>query len=93
MLAIARALMAAPRLVLMDEPSMGLSPLMVEEVGAIIRDINQTDTSILLVEQNARMALGLARTAYILEVGRVVLEGDARQIASDDRVKKAYLGG
>jgi len=78
---------------LMDEPSMGLSPLMVEEVGAIIRDINQTDTSILLVEQNARMALGLARTAYILEVGRVVLEGDARQIASDDRVKKAYLGG
>lgn len=93
MLAIARALMAAPRLVLMDEPSMGLSPLMVEEVGAIIRDIDQTDTSILLVEQNARMALGLARTAYILEVGRVVLEGDARQIASDDRVKKAYLGG
>lgn len=93
MLAIARGLMAAPRLVLMDEPSMGLSPMMVEEVGKIIRDINRSETSIMLVEQNARMALGLAKRAYILEVGRVVLEGAAKEVAKDDRVKKAYLGG
>ena len=93
MLAIARALMSRPKLVLMDEPSMGLSPLMVEEVEKIICDINATSTSIMLVEQNARMALRLSNTAYILEVGRIVLQGPARQIADDERVIKAYLGG
>jgi len=92
MLAIARALMSSPTLLLMDEPSMGLSPMMVEEVGKIIRDINQSDTSIMLVEQNALMALSLANTAYILEVGRMVLEGPAQELANDERVKKAYLG-
>jgi len=92
MLAIARALMSSPTLLLMDEPSMGLSPMMVEEVGKIIRDINQSDTSIMLVEQNARMALGLANNAYIMEVGRMVLEGPAQELANDERVKKAYLG-
>ena len=93
MLAIARALMTGPKLLLMDEPSMGLSPIMVEEVGKIIRNINQSGTSILLVEQNARMALRLANKAYILDVGRIVLEGPAGEVASDERVKRAYLGG
>jgi branched-chain amino acid transport system ATP-binding protein len=93
MLAIARALMSRPKLVLMDEPSMGLSPLMVEEVEKIISDINANGTSIMLVEQNARMALRLSKTVYILEVGRIVLQGPARQIADDERVIKAYLGG
>lgn len=93
MLAIARALMSGPKLLLMDEPSMGLSPIMVEEVGKIIRNINQSGRSILLVEQNARMALRLANRAYILDVGRIVLEGPAEEVASDERVKRAYLGG
>jgi len=93
MLAIARALMAGPRLLLMDEPSTGLSPLLVAEVSRIIRDINQEGISILLVEQNARMALKLAKRAYILEVGRIVLEGDAQELASNELVKKSYLGG
>lgn len=93
MLAVARGLMARPKLLLMDEPSMGLSPLMVAEVGKIIRDINQEGIGIILVEQNARMALKLSRTAYILELGRIILEGDAKDIAEDERVQKAYLGG
>jgi branched-chain amino acid transport system ATP-binding protein len=93
MLAIARALMANPKLLLMDEPSMGLSPLMVQEVARIIGNINGRGMSIMLVEQNARMALELSHRAYILEVGTVVLEGDARELAGDERVKKAYLGG
>jgi len=93
MLAIARALMAAPKLLLMDEPSMGLSPLLVEEVARIIKDINRRGISIILVEQNARVALRLSQRAYILEVGSIVLEGDARELAKDERVKKAYLGG
>jgi len=91
--AIARALMANPKLLLMDEPSMGLSPLMVQEVARIIGNINGRGMSIMLVEQNARMALELSHRAYILEVGTVVLEGDARELAGDERVKKAYLGG
>ncbi len=93
MLAIARALMTRPKLLLMDEPSMGLSPLMVEEVSGIIRDINGSGMSIILVEQNARMALELAQKAYILEMGSVILEGPASELADDERVKMAYLGG
>lgn len=92
MLAVGRALMNSPKLLLMDEPSMGLSPILVEGVGNIIRDINKTGISIILVEQNARMALDLASRAYVLEVGNITLEGDARELASDERVKKAYLG-
>jgi branched-chain amino acid transport system ATP-binding protein len=93
MLATARALIAHPKLLLMDEPSLGLSPMMVKEVGKIIRDINKEGVSIILVEQNARMALKLANKAYVLEVGKVVLEGDAAKLANDEHVKKAYLGG
>lgn len=93
MLATARALMANPKLLLMDEPSLGLSPFLVKEVGNIIRDINRNGVSIILVEQNARMALRLAHKAYVLEVGKIVLEGIARELANDDHVKKAYLGG
>jgi branched-chain amino acid transport system ATP-binding protein len=93
MLAVARALMAGPKLLLMDEPSMGLSPLLVAEIGNIIRDINQGGISILLVEQNCRVALKLAKRAYILELGKVALEGDAKELANDERVKKYYLGG
>ena len=93
MLAVARALMASPQLLLMDEPSMGLSPVLVEEVGNIIKDIHKTGIGIILVEQNARMALELANKAYILAVGSIILEGDAKELANDERVKKAYLGG
>jgi branched-chain amino acid transport system ATP-binding protein len=93
MLAVARALMANPKLLLMDEPSMGLSPMLVREVGKIITDINQGGVSIMLVEQNARMALRLAHRAYVLEVGRISLEGDVKKLANDEHVKKAYLGG
>jgi len=93
MLAIARALMASPKLLLMDEPSMGLSPKLVGEVGNIIRTINKKGISILLVEQNAHMALALAKRAYILEVGSIVIQGDAKELANDERVKKTYLGG
>jgi branched-chain amino acid transport system ATP-binding protein len=93
MLATARALMAKPKLLLMDEPSMGLSPLMVGQVGKIIKDINQDGVSIMLVEQNARMALNLANRAYILELGSIFLEGNAKELADNDNVKKAYLGG
>jgi branched-chain amino acid transport system ATP-binding protein len=93
MLAIARALMAKPKLLLMDEPSMGLSPLLVEEVGNIITQINKNSISIMLVEQNARMALELANKAYILEVGDITLQGDAKDLAGNELVKKVYLGG
>jgi branched-chain amino acid transport system ATP-binding protein len=92
MLAVARALMARPRLLLMDEPSLGLAPLMVAEVARIIREINESGISIILVEQNARMALNLASRAYILEVGRITLTGDAGELLHDERVEEAYLG-
>jgi len=92
MVAVARALMSNPRVVLMDEPSLGLSPLMVSQVGAIIRQINKMGVTIVLVEQNARMALRLANTAYVLEVGTIALKGDAKIIAEDAYVTKAYLG-
>jgi branched-chain amino acid transport system ATP-binding protein len=93
MLAIARALMARPQLLLMDEPSMGLAPMLVEEISKAIRDIEKEGISIILVEQNAYMAFTLANRAYILEVGSIVGEGDVEELASNERVKKAYLGG
>ena len=92
MLAMARALMSKPSLLLLDEPSMGLSPLLVEEIFKIIVEINKEGTSILLVEQNAQMALSIANRAYVLETGGIVLSGPAKEIASDPEVKKAYLG-
>lgn len=93
MLAIGRALMARPRLMLLDEPSMGLAPLLVREIFDIIKDINSQGTTILLVEQNAHMALSIADKAYVLETGEIVLEGAARDLMESEEVKKAYLGG
>jgi branched-chain amino acid transport system ATP-binding protein len=93
MLAIARALMSRSDLILLDEPSTGLSPLLVKEFGRILKEINREGKSIVLVEQNARMALKLAQRAYLLEIGYIVVEGDAGDLVNDDRVKKAYLGG
>lgn len=93
MLAIGRALMACPTLLCMDEPSLGLSPIMVEQVGQAIRSINLRGVTVLLVEQNVNLALDVASRAYVLQVGRVVLEGDMETIRSSDMVKKAYLGG
>jgi branched-chain amino acid transport system ATP-binding protein len=92
MLAMGRALMSKPRIVLMDEPSMGLSPILVEEVFDIIKSINQSGTTVLLVEQNAKKALSIAHRAYVLETGNIVLEGDAKKLMNDEIVKKAYLG-
>ena len=92
MLATARGLMCQPTLLLLDEPSMGLSPILVEEIFRIIQEINSQGTSILLVEQNALMALSIARRAYVLETGRIVLEGSARELREDPRVRQAYLG-
>jgi branched-chain amino acid transport system ATP-binding protein len=93
MVAVARALMSNPKLMLMDEPSMGLSPIMVNEVAKIIAEINSTGVTIVLVEQNARMALRLADYAYVLEVGSIALEGDAKALAKEEYVTAAYLGG
>jgi len=93
MLAMGRGLMADPELLLLDEPSMGLAPLLVEEIFAIIQEINAQGTSILLVEQNAQMALSIADRAYVLETGRIVLEGPAQEVADNPEVKVAYLGG
>ena len=92
MLATGRGLMSRPTLLLMDEPSMGLSPILVEEIFRIIKEINSQGTSILLVEQNALMALSIAHRAYVLETGRIVLEGDAKKLREDPKVKAAYLG-
>lgn len=92
MLAIARALMAEPKLLLLDEPSLGLSPLLVKEIGRIVREINQQGVSVLLVEQNARLALGLAHRGYVLEMGSIVAQGRASELLANDRVKRAYLG-
>ena len=93
MLAIGRALMARPRLILFDEPSLGLAPTIVEQVFAIIAGIQRDGTTVLMVEQNAYMALQLASRAYVMETGRIVLEGPAKALAQDEHVKKAYLGG
>jgi branched-chain amino acid transport system ATP-binding protein len=92
MLTMARALMSRPKLLLMDEPSLGLSPMLVYLIGKIVKDIIQQGVSIILVEQNARLALSLADKAYVIERGKVLLEGDAKEIGKDVRVKKAYLG-
>ncbi len=92
MLAMARALMAKPRLLMLDEPSMGLSPILVREIFNIIKEINQQGTAILLVEQNAYMALAVAHRAYVLETGRITLSGTAKELQQDPKVKSAYLG-
>ncbi len=93
MLAMGRALMSRPRILLLDEPSMGLAPLLVKEIFSIIKDINATGTTILLVEQNAHMALSIANKAYVLETGRITLSGDAKELAESEEIRKAYLGG
>jgi branched-chain amino acid transport system ATP-binding protein len=93
MLAIGRGLMTKPKLLLMDEPSLGLAPIVVDELARAIKDINQGGVSVLLVEQNVPLALGVASMGYALQVGRVVLEGDIDKIKSSDIVKRAYLGG
>jgi len=92
MLAMGRALMSSPKLLLLDEPSMGLAPMLVEKIFEIIVDINKSGTTILLVEQNANMALSIAHRAYVLETGEVVLSGPAKELAEDPEVRKAYLG-
>jgi branched-chain amino acid transport system ATP-binding protein len=93
MLAIGRALMAAPKLLLLDEPSMGLAPILVEQIFAIIKTINEAGTTVLLVEQNALMALGIANRGYILQTGEIVLADSAAVLARNEAVQKAYLGG
>lgn len=92
MLAIARALMSRPEIILMDEPSMGLSPILVQEIFEIIQEINTMGTTVLLVEQNANMALQIADRAYVLETGKILLSGDANSLRNHDDVRKAYLG-
>ena len=92
MLAMGRALMSHPKIILMDEPSMGLSPIFVEEIFNIIKEISAEGTTVLLVEQNAKKALSIADRAYVLETGKIVLEGDAKDLLNDESIKKAYLG-
>ena len=92
MLAIARALMSRPRLILFDEPSLGLAPALVETTFGIIADIRRRGTTVLMVEQNAYLALRMADRAYVMETGRIVLEGPARALLDDDHVRRAYLG-
>lgn len=92
MLAMGRALMSSPKIILMDEPSMGLSPIYVNEIFDIIREISAGGTTVLLVEQNAKKALSIADRAYVLETGKIVLEGNAKELLHDESVKKAYLG-
>lgn len=93
MLAMGRALMSRPKLLLLDEPSMGLAPLLIKEIFNIIVDINKTGTTVLLVEQNANMALSIANRAYVLETGRITISGDAKELAASEDIRKAYLGG
>ena len=92
MLATGRALMTDPKIVLMDEPSMGLSPLLVKEIFSIIEELHKSGSTILLVEQNAKMALAVSDRAYVLETGTISMEGPAAELAADDRVRRAYLG-
>ena len=93
MLAMGRALMAKPKLLLLDEPSMGLAPILVKEIFNIIEEINKAGTTVLLVEQNAKMALSIAHRAYVLETGKVVMSGAGEELAKSSDVQKAYLGG
>lgn len=93
MLAMGRAIMARPKLLLLDEPSMGLAPLMVKTIFTTIEEINRTGTTILLVEQNANMALSIANNAYVIETGRVVVSGTAKELQASEQIKQAYLGG
>jgi len=93
MLAIGRAMMSEPKVLMLDEPSLGLAPILARSVLRTVREIAKRGTAVLLVEQNARQALAIAQRAYVIEVGRIVLEGDAAELAKDERVQKAYLGG
>ena len=93
MLAIGRALMSRPKLLMLDEPSMGLAPILVQQIFDIIKELHDTGTTILLVEQNAEMALRIADRAYVLESGRITVSGTGRELAQSDSIKKAYLGG
>ena len=93
MLAIGRALMSKPKMLLLDEPSMGLSPILVQEIFHIIENVNKTGMTVLLVEQNAKMALKIASRAYVLETGKIAMSGDAGELAKDPKVQEAYLGG
>ena len=93
MLAMGRALMSRPKLLILDEPSMGLWPLFVKEIFEVIKQLKEKGTTILLVEQNAKMALSISDRAYVIETGEIVLEGKAEDLLYNDRVKKAYLGG
>ena len=93
MLAMGRALMSSPKIILMDEPSMGLSPLLVKEIFHIIKEVHKQGITVLLVEQNAKMALNIANRAYVLETGQVVMSGDAKELSNNEQVRKAYLGG
>lgn len=92
MLAMGRALMSKPKIILMDEPSMGLSPILVNEIFDIIQEVSQSGTTVLLVEQNAKKALSIADRAYVLETGNISIEGNAKDLLEDDSIKKAYLG-
>jgi len=93
MLAMGRALMSKPRLLLLDEPSMGLAPIFIKEIFSIIQEIKQQGTTVLLIEQNAKMALSIADRGYVLETGKIVLEGTGEELLASDEVRKAYLGG
>ena len=93
MLAMGRALMSKPKVLLLDEPSMGLSPLLVKEIFAIIKEINKAGTTVFVVEQNAKMALEIANRAYVMETGKIVLTGTGEELISSSEVQKAYLGG
>ena len=93
MLAMGRALMANPKILLLDEPSMGLAPILEKEIFSIIKDINAKGTTILLVEQNARMALSVATRAYVMETGKIVMSGTGQELADSEEIQKAYLGG
>lgn len=93
MLAMGRALMANPKILLLDEPSMGLAPILVKEIFNIIKDINAKGTTVLLVEQNARMALSIAHRAYVMETGKIVMSGTGKELSESEEIQKAYLGG
>ena len=92
MLAMGRAIMSSPRMIMLDEPSMGLSPILVEEIFSIIREVHSNGVTVLLVEQNAQMALSIADRAYVLETGKVVLQGSAKEMLDNEEVRRAYLG-